>query len=198
MGEFAKRISDGVEIKIGTCEDMFGLRYEDRMKVLKVPNSLNPVTCKDLFWRLPFPDEDNVPIGEYKDLDRGLRLFKMVPSRVHSGMECAEDFRDESTLQDPGGFQLRHEGSGLTLWVPCYHGMKLPDTEHPMKAGWNGKGHSFELVHNNNTRDQGIRPIVGCRHCGKMWRYTWEDVLPYVYDQEMRRRLEAYAAENVT
>ncbi len=30
MGEYAKRASDGVEVKIGTCEAMYYLRFEDR------------------------------------------------------------------------------------------------------------------------------------------------------------------------
>ncbi len=30
MGEYAKRLSDGTEIKIGTCEEMLYLRFEDR------------------------------------------------------------------------------------------------------------------------------------------------------------------------
>ena len=33
MGEYAIRKSDGESIKIGTCEDMYYLRYEDRFKV---------------------------------------------------------------------------------------------------------------------------------------------------------------------
>jgi hypothetical protein len=96
-------------------------------------------------------------------------------------------------MRDPGIIQLRHENSGLLLNVPCYHGLQLPTVTEPMRAFWNGKGHSFELAHVKNTADRGLLPVVRCRHCGHMWRYEWAEVLPFVYDEEMRRRLTVYA-----
>jgi len=35
-------------------------------------------------------------------------------------------------------------------------------------------------------------PIVRCRHCGEMWGYSWEEILPYLQDQELKNRLEKY------
>ena len=46
MGEYATYA--GQEIKIGTCEDMFNLRLEDRAKVGTLPNSLNPALVDGL------------------------------------------------------------------------------------------------------------------------------------------------------
>lgn len=63
MGEYATRKSDEAEVKIGTCEDMYYLRYEDRDKVRQLPNSLNAANELNLRWRLPFPDEDSTRIG---------------------------------------------------------------------------------------------------------------------------------------
>ena len=191
MGEYAKRNSDGEHVKIGTCECMYYLRYEDRNKVSPLPGSLNPNTELNLYWRLPFPDEDRLLPGEYEEYKRGLRLYKMVPDG--RGREWAEDFTlsDEGDDLNPGIIQLHHKEAGLLLNVPCYHGMKLPEVGPGMKAFWNGKGHSFELSSVKNT-SEGVLPIIRCRHCGNAWLSTWEEVLPYVGDKEMRKRLGKY------
>ncbi|MCL4539099.1 MAG: hypothetical protein M1378_05790, partial [Bacteroidetes bacterium] len=123
MGEFAIRKSGGERVKIGTCESMYYARYEDRVKLSSVSDSIDPRTTDSLFWRLPFPDEDNVPIGEYANPTRGLRLWRPVK---HGNVEYTEDFNDPETASVPGFIQLTHE-SGLLLNVTCYHGVKLPE-----------------------------------------------------------------------
>ena len=187
MGEYAVRKSDRAEIKIGTCESMYYLRYDDRGKVSKQQGSLDAATTHDLFWRLPFPDEDSVKIGEYAEHDRGLRLWKQ-----EEGQQYAEAFQDESTTTNPGTIQLTHE-SGLLVNVNCYHGVKLPEGGKDVKMCWNGKSWSFELAFIKNTKD-GIKPIVKCRHCRSMWRYEWQEVLPFV-NGEIKARLEKYAED---
>ena len=42
MGEYAQRISDGERVKIGTCEDMLYLRFEDRAKVSALAGNVDP------------------------------------------------------------------------------------------------------------------------------------------------------------
>lgn len=185
MGEYAKRISDGTEVKIGTCESMYYLRYEDRDKVKPLAHSLDPRDSIGLFFRLPFPDEDDVHIGQYDPPERGLRLYREVktPGNQPDGWE---DFTDETAQQEPGNIQLRHE-SGLLLNVRCYHGCKLPAGGDDIKPFWNGKGHSLELAWVKAT-ESGVLPIVRCRWCGMMWRYEWSDVIDYIHG-EMRQRL---------
>ena len=69
MGEYAIRKSDGESIKIGTCESMYYLRYEDRCKV--TPEEGSGFGNR---WRLPFPDEDCIRPGEYDSGFRGIEL----------------------------------------------------------------------------------------------------------------------------
>ncbi|MDD5094250.1 MAG: hypothetical protein PHV74_07725 [Dehalococcoidia bacterium] len=185
MGEYALRRSDNQEVKIGTCESMYYLRYEDRNKVSKLPNSLDPATTMDLFWRLPFPDEDNVRIGEYQPHDRGLRLWKTGEDG------WTEDFADPETAESPGMFQLYHRESGFILSVACYHGNKLPEETQEYRPGWNGKSHNFELAFVKNT-SEGVLPVARCRHCGLMWRYSWGCVISYIQDKELLKRLEVH------
>lgn len=53
MGEYAVRISDGERIKIGTCEDMLYLRFEDRHKVSAENGSVNPNDDREAAARNP-------------------------------------------------------------------------------------------------------------------------------------------------
>jgi len=192
MGEYAIRKSDGAEVKIGTCEDMLYLRYEDRGKVSKIPNSLDPEKeAGVLRFRVPFPDEDDTPIGEYKDPFRGIRLYRQCG--VGQSSYC-EDFKDESTLRDTGRVQLHHE-SGLLINVPCYHGIKLPESSGDFKSFWNGKSWSFELTQLAPRTIGGVfqvLPIVKCRHCRALWRYEWSTVWDYV-PADLKPVLRVYA-----
>ncbi len=202
MGEYAKRKSDGADIKIGTCEDMYYLRYEDRHKVWPQANSLDPVTeACELRFRLPFPDEDSVLPGEYEQYARGERLWKSWCYRCnalasdacksdHNHQTGCPSFEDESAADDPGVIQLRHD-SGLLVNVPCYHGVKLPEVAKPVQIFWNGKSWHLELQQLRPT-PAGVKPIVGCRFCGHKWRYDWSDVWDYIQDAKLRAALREY------
>jgi hypothetical protein len=182
MGEYAIRKSDGQRVKIGTCESMYYLRYEDRNKVTHESGNVDPMKdAESLRFRLPFLDEDEIQPGDYEDHNRGLRLYRA--SAVNG---CSSDFEIEA---EPGIMQLRHE-SGLLLNVPCYHGAKLPEVVSPMKAFWNGKSWSIELYRLRPT-PQGIKPIIGCRHCGEIWRVDWADIWEYI-PFDMRCVLRTY------
>jgi len=188
MGEYATY--NGVSIKIGTCESMYYLRYEDRGKVNPQRGSLNPATTDGLFWRLPFPDEDNNGPGNYDEYDRGLRLYRKIEDSRGEHFTRYEDFPAEELAKNPGTLQMSHK-CGLLVNMPCYHGARLPDLG-PVRTFWNGKSWSIELVHLKNT-SEGVLPIIRCRHCGSMWRCTWEEVMPYIPDDVLKNRLAVYA-----
>lgn len=66
MGEYAKY--RGQEINIGTCEDMYYLRADQRHLVdytFELPIDR---------FRFPFPDEDHIAPGQFEDYDRGYRI----------------------------------------------------------------------------------------------------------------------------
>jgi len=187
MGEYAKRISDGNEIKIGTCESMYYIRYEDRNQVTAIPNNFDCSKELDLRWRLPFPDEDDTKPGDYQDYDRGCPLYQM-------GEYGAEGFTIDGSENHPGSIQLKHE-SGLLLSMPCYHGSKLPTLDKPAKAFWNGKqSYFFELKSIKNTAE-GIYGIVSCRFCDKSWVCEIDEIIEYISNTELAGRLKIYCDE---
>lgn len=194
MGEYAERKSDGIEVKIGTCDSMYYLRYEDRNKVKPVENSLNPAGEDCLFWRLPFPDEDNIQVGEYTDYKRGYRLYKN--EKDERGHEWSVNFSDPKTVGDAGIMQF-HNDSGLLVNVKCFHGEKLPESTEDAQFHWNGKSWHFELAHIQNMKDK-VLPVVRCRFCGNMWRYDWNDIMPFIADKELKQRLEKYNHKEAT
>ncbi len=190
MGEYATRISDGERIKIGTCEEMLYLRYEDRAKVRKVPGSLDAATTLGLFWRLPFPDEDGILPGDYRTHGRGERLYKLLPKDTQ-GWQGSVDFAPADLAENPGIMQMYNE-SGVLLNVKCYHGIRLPDCGPDVQAHWNGISWFLELASLKNRKDGKVVPVVHCRFCRSAWSFEWADVMPYL-NGEMAARLAFYA-----
>jgi hypothetical protein len=186
MGEYAIRKSDQAEIKIGTCESMYYLRWEDIDKVQINYNLREP----GLWFRLPLPKEDGIEPGSY-DGHRALVRLMPYPDPDNERQTIAFSLEDPT----PGRFQMHHP-SGLLLGVPCYHGAHLPDVAVGWSACWNGKDpHPWELLMVKNT-EEGLLPIVSCRHCRDTYRTSWANVLPHVLDPVLRERLTAYANQS--
>jgi hypothetical protein len=179
MGEYAIRKSDNTEIKIGTCETMYYIRYEDRYNVKTMENNIDCSKETGLFWRIPFPDEDNIKIGDYEPYYRGHLLY------LFSG------FKAEDADKDKGTIQLLHK-SGLMLNVTCYHGEKLPKSTAEIKPFWNGRDpNAYELISVKNNPTE-IRYVVRCKFCEKMRSFTWDEIKDYINDPILKARLEAY------
>jgi hypothetical protein len=186
MGEYA--MYHGEKVKIGTCESMYYLRIEQASAVDPLPGNVNPATDTGLFFRLPFPDEDNIEPGSFKDHDRGHRLCHKVQE---GNQEYWRDFESESCANHPGITQLRND-SGLLINAPCYHGEKLPTNTGELKCFWNGKSWFYELVHIKRCDDGTYKPVFQCRFCREMWSAELDEILPFVTDRELRLRLETY------
>ncbi len=178
MGEYAIRKVDRVEVKIGTCNRMYYLRYENRNDVLKDKYSLDPAKELNLIFRLPYPDEDHIPIGEYGNFDRGVELI---------------NFNLLTDSDDTGIIQLTHP-SGLLVNLDCHHGNRLPDAGGKSRVFWNGKASvNFKLIGVKNSV-VGLLPEVECKWCQLTWSLAeWDTVLPCIPDAKIRQRLEKYA-----
>lgn len=189
MGEYAKRKTDGADIKIGTCQWMYFVRWTDRLKITRLPGSLDPATCPNLYWRLPVADEDGILPGDYQGKQPAVRLLPSDDQQIYTTPETV----------GPGSFQMYHDGVGLLLNVRCYHGAKLPADSEDIRAHFNGKDpYVYELCgiknHEHDDGTQQLLPLVRCRHCGEMFRDSWANVLPFIRDQSLRDRLTGYSA----
>ena len=77
MIEYAIRKTDGKQVQIGNCENIYGLRYEDRNKVIASPGCTSHTQTLNLHWRLPFPEEDHILPGEYRDRGRTRKSYPL-------------------------------------------------------------------------------------------------------------------------
>lgn len=85
MGEYAKRKSDGQEIKIGTCESMYYLRADQRDAVEAMPGNVHPIDdAEHVRFRFPFPDEDKVLPGEFANYDRGVIVPHLLTNTLRA------------------------------------------------------------------------------------------------------------------
>jgi hypothetical protein len=185
MGEYTNRKRDNEYIKIGTCECMYYLRWDDIDKVKSPGYSLRE---PGLWFRLPLPSEDNRQPGDYDNYEAS------VPLAPYTDPETGQVIHFDMPDATPGSFQLHHS-SGLLLSVPCHHGARLPEVGPGMRAHWNGKPSvNWVLYMVKNHKGEGLLPIVKCAHCGDTYRASWAAVLPHVADTQLRDRLTDYAA----
>ena len=202
MGEYAKLKSTGEEVKIGTCENMYYLRFEDRYKVVY------NLSFDNYRFRLPFPDEDNNGIGNYNDYDRGIELIPHYDEDIQL-TSYFDDIYKEHYQKHKGLIQLKHE-SGIMINAACYHGYKLPDNNDSkdLKAFFNGASSSnFELSQvkiqlNEETKVKELIPIVRCKHCKMPFRANWASVLLHIRqntkeDKILYERLTEYATTTI-
>lgn len=200
MGEYAKRKGDGEEIKIGTCETMYYIRYEDRDKVSALPGNVDLKRAHEygLRFRLPLIPEDGLQPGEYDGaFPKKIRLSKHVQDpRCPTNASNLKDFKIEGA--HPGTITLRHEESGIQVSFPCYHGEKIPENMGPdyarIRFGLNGARHAAELAYVKAVKVDGqdrVVPVICCAHCGDEWATSWEEIWEYI-PEDYKPRLAQY------
>src|SRR5574343_777904 len=111
MGEYATIKNHG-EIKLGTCEDMYYARYDQAKKLLSAADRkvyLKPDTNR---WRFPFPQEDDIQIGNFQDYDYGLPLC--VP---HDSVFCC---KEHDTVSFSTGNSPSMRGYHVNYSLPCH------------------------------------------------------------------------------
>ena len=161
MGEYARRKSDGQEIKIGTCEDMYYLRADQRHLVAALPGNVNPNSndALSIRFRFPWPDEDGTLPGEYHDrFERGAAVRGAVPP---VGVE-------HGTVQFSAP-------AGYLVSLPCPEGQ--PDNTPGLRTSLNGLtihrngfGGAVQLTQQKLLADGRLVPVCKCGGCGYAWR----------------------------
>ena len=180
MGEYAVRKIDGKRVKIGTCEALYYLRYEQRNEV-----DYNFHNC-EWYWRIPNPEEDFVLPGDFNcsPLHNGMYIPYPLKLKTYTMPEKIKQEYAEST----GIVQLKNEKCGLFANVPCHHGLALPAGSEDIKFHWNGKSDCLYLAYLKNTERE-LRIVTECKVCGKMHSMTFDEIEPIMQSLWMKLRL---------
>ena len=164
MGEYATY--QGQSVKIGTCEDMLYLRYDQRHDVTPEPGSINPghaLQAELLRFRFPFPSEDGTEPGGFDDPFKGLA----VP-----GVEAPEDI-DHSQVQFKST-TVR----GLLVMLPCPYSAE--GKASGLHYGFNGYPGPVRIVQ-QAIRGGRLVTICECGGCGAKYRLPeFSDAEPIV------------------
>jgi hypothetical protein len=170
MGEYAN--FNGESVKIGTCESMYYLRFDQRALVQKQAHSLDPVECVDeLRFRFPWPDEDDCTPGDVRFSENGFERSVAVPGFV------ADADVEHSTVQFAST-----RPTGYVVSLPCPESSAYGDAErggrlapfgglHVHRNGFSG---AVLLTATRYRPGIGLVPVLKCGGCGSMWRV--EDV----------------------
>lgn len=146
MGEYANY--NGNRIKIGTCESMYYLRFDQRHMVTASETPLfDPEVLAQIRFRFPFPAEDAIEPGDFEYTDRGVTLH---------GFEQPKEV-------EHGSVQFKAD-NGYLVSLPCPEG---PDADP--RVGKNGYGGPCDLVE-QGLRDGQLVGIVRCKGCRTLYR----------------------------
>jgi hypothetical protein len=184
MGEYARY--KGQSIKIGTCESMYYLRWDQVGDVHAESNSVDPMSHRfSLRFRFPFPDEDGTRPGDFDPYDRNVRVW---------GVGLPADGIDHYSVQFKAG-------NGYLLSVPCPEQsdegiISLDDgTEKGYKVHRNGYGgaigvHSQKWVKADEDGPERLVTVCTCRGCGALYRLHTRDMAQEVADALTRSDFE--------
>jgi hypothetical protein len=149
MGEYATHNQQS--IKIGTCEDMYYLRFDQRQLVRHEPGNVDvnhAETAAALRFRFPFPEEDEVQPGCFDDYSKSL----IIPGAI------APEGVDHRQVQFTSA-------KGYNCCLPC------PESTgpHPVKTHRNGFPGAVAITQQRLVGRQ-LWTVCECKGCGTKWR----------------------------
>ena len=99
MGEYCTRLADKQSVKMGTCADMYYLRFEDMADVEPEEGSTFGTR-----FRLPWPDEDHHLPGDYCDgqAQGGYKECALVGERIDGKLQFFQPAPEE--MRETGPF----------------------------------------------------------------------------------------------
>lgn len=154
MGEYA--MYAGQRIKIGTCEDMYYLRWDQRHIISPEEGQVDPTNPSHLAsirFRFPWPDEDGRAPGDFENYGRAVAVDGLkVPAEVEHHQ-----------------VQFRAE-PGYLLSLPCPEGPQKSPAPVIHKNGWRGD----VLLVQQALRAEKLVSIFQCGGCNAKFRI--EDV----------------------
>jgi hypothetical protein len=177
MGEYA--FFCGEQVKIGTCEDMYYLRFDQRFQVAPLSGNVDPVKdAASLRFRFPFPDEDNVQPGGFNDFSRGIGVCVDLPL-------MREHVKHRNV-------QFRSQEHGLNVCLPCPDG---PDAMEGVTIHKNGHRGTVVLKQQRLWKGR-LVIVVECGSCGAAFRLPeYDEARPIVEAFEARSQRDGEGAD---
>lgn len=159
MGEYGHVIAGG-NVKLGTCENMYYLRADQRSSISGYEFALDVQR-----FRFPFPDEDTIAPGCFDDFDRSLR--------IPGDWSPPADFDHDGSVQfsAPPGYLLSLPCPESAAFAEAFPAFAEAFPELRMhRNGWDGGYGVIQTA----LRDGEWRVIVVCRSCGHRWNLPRE------------------------
>ena len=172
MGEYIRY--KGEEVKIGTCEQMYYTSFDNFIKHLpdmkQQSGNLSPEAYlqESNFWRLPFPDEKNLPFGNINgDFDRCLSLY------------IARDNYEALKMTGHKTFYLpvmpaKFTGHGFNISIPCPYSedfKNIKTSTNTDKGFFISSRYQYGLLNliYQKNEDGKLLPVVQCPYCKSLW-----------------------------
>lgn len=189
MGEYATNKRTGERFKMGVCNDMYYVRYEQRaMFDYDYPTD-------NFRWRIPTPDEDSIEMGCYdyslcKDGD------VVPPNLAIDTYELPKD-AVKAMQENDYPMQLSEGLMGLQVKVRCPHGLPFEGGAYEVDCqpgrflqsyGYNSFPEVLYLAALKNTAKD-LLVCVKCRCCAGMWSFSLPEILPVIKSLWMQLRL---------
>ena len=155
MGEYAKLGRD--KIKIGTCENLYYLRYDQRHQITPEPGNVDPTDQRQvehLRFRFPFPFEDGKEPGTFEDYNLGYT--------VPGGYRLPDDYESHGSVQ----FSAH---AGYLCSLPCPESKAGREFQEHTRIHRNGFPGAVAVCMQRMV-DGELRTIVRCNGCGTMWQ----------------------------
>lgn len=171
MGEYVRY--KGEDVKIGTCETMYYTSYQKFVKALpfmkKIDGNIEPVLYlkeNGIFWRFPFPQDDNKNFGETdSDYDHSLQI--MISKELYESFELQGHANKTISLQPNCG------GHNINIQIPCPYSEDFKTVKSYHKTGgyFEGSKGLYALLSLRYQKhiDGKLYPVVECPYCGSMW-----------------------------
>ncbi len=166
MGEYASY--KGNRIKIGTCENMYYLRYQQRFDVTPVSGSVNPAGPERfaLRFRFPWPSEDHLqPGGDFEPFERTACVPGLaVPTSVeHHAIQFTAQAGYNVCLPCPESGLYADVNGARVLFKDAIGAASV----RVFRNGYKG---AVLLAYQKPVEGIGLVPVLMCGGCGAMWR----------------------------
>ena len=162
MGEYANYGRS--KIKIGTCEDLYYLRYDQRHQVTALPGNVDATNAQHqehLRFRFPFPFEDSTEPGAFENYHLGYT--------VPGGYRLPDDYEKHGRVQFTAS-------AGYNTCLPCPESKAGRDFQEHTRIHRNGFPGAVAVVMQKKV-DGELRTIVRCNGCHAMWQLPHEEAI---------------------